>query len=126
MVVKTLTKRFRSYGVFYEQIERLGNIAIYSLKHRENTPVMGYDVVKICWTTLERYNRAPWKNAKAMPGNPDDVVETYPNSSLWGSWAWSFNSYPKAKTWFNQVCQSEAAKVLKSVPIKQKGRERND
>jgi len=115
VVIKKLSEKFRSYGVHYSQIERTGDIALFSLRHGEVSAIVGYDVVQVQSYTVEQANRALWRNMNAIPGNPDDVVESYPSSRQWGQQAWSFDSLPAAREKYWQLVNQEKRKTIEQV-----------
>jgi hypothetical protein len=108
-VIRELAKRFRSYNIFYKQVARAGRLAIYSLKYSVTGAIVGFDVVRVQCTTLERYNGLFRDTSKRIRGNPDDIVETYPSARQWGYAGWSFTTYPAALAQFNiEVAAAEA------------------
>ena len=115
MVIKKLAKQFRSHGVHYQQIERQGDVALFSLRYGDNTPVIGYDVAKVQSTPLERYNGLIRDLSRKIQGNPDDVVESYPSSRQWGQCAWSYTTLPAARSKYWQLIEQEKRKTLEMV-----------
>ena len=115
MVVRKLAEKFRSHGVHYSLVARQGDVALFSLRYGDNTPIIGYDVVKVCHTTLESLNRLYGHSRHGLSGELTDTVELYPKSSLWGSAAWSFDSLPAARQRYFQLIEQEKQKALEQV-----------
>jgi len=107
MIIKPLVKKFNSRGSIYEQVRREGDLAIYSLRYTSSSPIIGFDVVRVCQTTLEVYNGIFRDPLRRIQGNPDDVVESYPSSSQWGYKAWSYTTLPYAEKKFMELKESE-------------------
>jgi hypothetical protein len=86
MVIKPLAKRFRSYNVFYLQLERRHDIALYELRYNQSAFPIGYDVVGV--------------RRKDVDGQE---IEVYPPSSKWGTDAWSFSTLLLARNKFEAL-----------------------
>lgn len=115
MIVKQLPEKFRSRGVHYQQVKRYGDVAIFSLRYGDTSPVIGYDCIKVQSYTLEVRNRLKSLGRDAIPGKPDDVIESYPSSRQWGKAAWSFTSYHAAQEKYWQLVGVEKRKILEQV-----------
>jgi hypothetical protein len=112
-----MAERFRSHGVRYALVERMGDAAVYSLRYGDNLPIIGYDVVKVQSSTGEQLNAllSSRRGTKIEDYAPDDRIERYPSSSQWGSAAWSFDSLPAAREKYWQLVNQEKQKALEQV-----------
>jgi hypothetical protein len=114
-IIKKLPEKFRSFGVFYTLVQRTGNIAIYNLKFSPVSAIVGFNVIKVQCTTLERYNGLFRDTSKQLQGNPGDIIESYPSSLMWERFAWSFDSIPEAREKYFQLTRAEKVKTLVQV-----------
>ena len=70
----------------YDQLERSGNIAIYSQTHKASS-TQHYEVIKI--RTARAYT---WPNGHVTPES-----EFYPSARTWGQYGWTFHTLAAAK-----------------------------
>ena len=56
MIIKPLKTEFKSKNVYYTLVDRNDVAAIYSLKYDEDKAIVGYDVIKVGKTTVEKIN----------------------------------------------------------------------
>jgi|GEM_PF-2739509 hypothetical protein len=90
--MKTLLKKLKRKGVFYEQVKRTDGAALYSLRYAEGGPIIGFDVFKV-----HRQGESHFK------GNTYPSYERFPRDSDYGSSAFSFNSLKAAEKKFLSI-----------------------
>jgi hypothetical protein len=83
--MERLPLSFRDRGFFYEQIERQGDVALYS--QTNHAGIRRYEVVRI---RIQREHT--WPNGTTTPEK-----EAYPGSNAWGTLGWMFLERPLAE-----------------------------
>lgn len=89
---KPVPTSFTKKGFTYNQLKRVGNVAIFQ-QTRPNSSLSNYEVVKI-----------GKHNGYTMGGAYIEPSETYPGSSLWGIMGWTCTSLDSAQKRFDQLC----------------------
>ena len=88
--MEPLPLSFRDRGFLYEQVERQGEVALYS--QTNHSGIVRYEVIRI---RIQREHT--WPNGTTTPEK-----EAYPGSNSWGTLAWTFFSKSR--------CQSQTAR----------------
>lgn len=83
--MESLPVSFRDRGFLYEQLERQGDVALYS--QTNHTSIVRYEVVRI---RIQREHT--WPNGTTTPEK-----EAYPGSNSWGTLGWTFIERPLAE-----------------------------
>lgn len=98
--IRLLPSEFRKKAIQYRQIERLNNLALYSLAYCSNvSAIIGYDVIRVRMYTL----KADMPEFLQRVRNDNEIIECYPTSEKWGTQGWSFITYAAAKEKFNSL-----------------------
>ena len=84
--MQPLVTEFEDRTFRYTQLERQGNVAIFTQTHKLGG-VVRYEVVRI-----RVASEHTWPNGTTSPER-----EVYPGSNLWGQAGWSFHGLPAAK-----------------------------
>lgn len=86
---------------WYRQIERTGQVAIYSMAYSDNGPIVGYDlfIIKIG-------NPHTFPNGIAVGKR-----ELFPHDEAFGSYAWSYTTYQRAKEHFDKLVVEQREKA---------------
>jgi len=96
MTHKPVPVTFTKKGFTYNQLKRVGNVAIYE-QTRSGSALCNYEVVKI-----------GKHNGYTMGGAYIEPSETYPGSSLWGIMGWTCTSIDGAMTRFHALCKDNS------------------
>ena len=83
--MELLPLSFRDRGFFYEQVERQGDVALYT--QTNHAGIVRYEVVRI---RIQREHT--WPNGTTTPEK-----EAYPGSNSWGTLGWTFIERPLAE-----------------------------
>jgi len=83
--MEPLPLSFRDRGFFYEQLERQGDVALYT--QTNHAGIVRYEVVRI---RIQREHT--WPNGTTTPEK-----EAYPGSNSWGTLGWTFIERPLAE-----------------------------
>ena len=90
--MKKIAKKFRKYGFVFEQVKRVGNVAIYK-QYVPNTRSLHYEIVKI-----------GSHNGYYLGGQKLEATETYPGASLWGLQGWTCTTMERAEEQYKLAC----------------------
>jgi len=98
--MKTLPTTFTSKGFDHQQVERIGNIALYA-RSREGGGQEHFEVIRI-----------KSHNGFKIPGTDDlaPPAEMYPTAEQWGTNGWTMNDKEKALEKFRELTKSVDAK----------------
>ena len=94
--MEPLPVSFRDRGFLYDQIERQGDVAIYS--QTNHAGVVRYEVIRI---RIQREHT--WPNGTTTPEK-----EAYPGSNAWGTLAWTLYTLADAQALAQQLQQRAA------------------
>ena len=83
--MEPLPLSFRDRGFFYEQLDRQGDVALYT--QTNHAGIVRYEVVRI---RIQREHT--WPNGTTTPEK-----EAYPGSNSWGTLGWTFIEKPLAE-----------------------------
>ena len=83
--MEPLPLSFRDRGFFYEQLDRQGDVALYT--QTNHAGIVRYEVVRI---RIQREHT--WPNGTTTPEK-----EAYPGSNSWGTLGWTFIERPLAE-----------------------------
>ena len=83
--MEPLPLSFRDRGFLYEQLDRQGDVALYT--QTNHAGIVRYEVVRI---RIQREHT--WPNGTTTPEK-----EAYPGSNSWGTLGWTFIERPLAE-----------------------------
>jgi hypothetical protein len=83
--MEPLPVSFRDRGFLYEQVERQGDVALYT--QTNHAGIVRYEVIRI---RIQREHT--WPNGTTTPEK-----EAYPGSNSWGTLGWTFTLRPLAE-----------------------------
>lgn len=83
-----LATTFSKKGATFEQLDRVGDVAIY----RRSKRATGFEVIKV-----QSHNGYEIAGKTIPPG------ESYPPTSSWGTHGWTFQTEEKAREKFNAL-----------------------
>jgi hypothetical protein len=95
--MEPLPLNFRDRGFLYEQIERQGDVAIYS--QTNHAGVVRYEVIRI---RIQREHT--WPNGTTTPEK-----EAYPGVAAWGTLGWTCFTLADAQALAKQLQERSAA-----------------
>jgi hypothetical protein len=100
MHIKILPIEFTKSGIYYKQVKRENDVAIYSLACTlDVSRKIGFDCIKV-QSYAPDYESPFFANRR---GQKWDIVETYPTSESFGTKAWSFDTIVKAEELFQNL-----------------------
>lgn len=96
--MKTLAATFRSHGYDFNQIERIGDVALYE-KTTKDVPRPSYEVVLV-----QRHEE------RVIAGNTIAAGESMPGAEQWGMKGWSLTTPERAREKFAEMVAKHPAK----------------
>ena len=97
--MKPLPLKIKRRGVFYEQVRRTDNAAIYSLRYEDGGRIIGHDVFKVRQV-----------GERCFHGNIIPPYEQFPPDEAFGAWAWSYTTLQAADAKYNELIFEEEKK----------------
>ena len=97
--MEPLPLRFRDRGFFYEQLDRQGDVALYT--QTNHAGIVRYEVVRI---RIQREHT--WPDGTTTPEK-----EAYPSSNSWGTLGWTFIERPLAEAKLRALLGTPVAEV---------------
>lgn len=107
---KPLPETFTKYGDTFQQIERIGDAAIYSRTSPNGRK--GYEVILI-----SRHDGYEVQGVVIPP------AEVYPSSSAWGTYGWTTNDRIRADELFSAAIKKDKARQREQQPHPWAGKE---
>jgi hypothetical protein len=83
-------------GLLLNQIKRSTGAALYSVRTDENSPIIGYETIKI---TIAK--------PRTIFGKTYPEREHYPNNEEFGALGWAWNNLESAEKHYNELVQTE-------------------
>ncbi|MDF9800556.1 hypothetical protein OKW21_005819 [Catalinimonas alkaloidigena] len=92
-------------GFIYKQVIRSSHYAIYAQLYNHECEPRRYEVIKI-----------QIKGGKRFKDKYIPLYEAYPQTSLWGSQAWTVGSIEVALAKYNYLVEKEASTLFPNLP----------
>lgn len=89
--MKPLPKTFRKSGFDFEQLKRIGNVALY---RKTNGNIESFELVKV-----QAHDGYFIKDVEMPP------AEFYPSSEQWGTNGWTFTTRDEAELMFQKLAK---------------------